>query len=278
MFAAGCSSPTKAPAASGTDVHVHIHNDSNDDMKFTGERYLLALEAANLKRAFVLSKSYSRFSNPTCWESKKCEYDQKWVRETNQWTIDQSKKFPQLIAFCGIDISTEADLSGEIGFCKTAGARGLKLHLQAVKETLTNPKTRSRFETISKTAGEQGLLILVHAGLQDPKEAEVLFEIAKAQPKTTFIFAHILGRNFATLARLAPSNVFVEVSAVLPLLRHKKAEVVASLRKFGIEKVLFGSDWPVYHPTEMLAVLKSYGFSEREMNMIISENAARLLP
>lgn len=275
----GCASSTKShPKPIGTDFHVHIHGNSTDDSEYTGKRYLLALEASNLERAVVLSHSYSRFNNPKCWSNKNCSYDRAWVRKTNEWTAEQAKAFRQLIPFCGIDISAEIDVTDEIDFCKSLGFRGIKLHSQAGRVSLTEAKVLERFVKIAKLSGERNLILLVHAGMQDPKEAALIFETARAHPRTTFVLAHILGRNHGLLAENALPNVYADISAVIIMARNQGADVAQSLRKFGIDRILFGSDWPVYHPTEALLALNSYGFTESEIRKIISENASQILP
>jgi uncharacterized protein len=277
LFLCGCAATPKNQPPNGTDVHVHIHNNQVDDLVFDAERFVLAMEAARLKRAVVLSQSYARTSNQKCWGKKNCAYDSKWVREKNQWTIDQAKKFPeQLIPFCGIEIAPEANLADEIKFCSEAGAKGLKIHMQAARKSLMDAKVKSKFIEVVQQAGKLNLIILIHAGTQVPQEAEVLFEIAKANSDTKFILAHMLNRNYEMLATHSAPNVYTDVSAILARVRGKETEIVELLRKFGIDRVLFGSDWPVYHPTEMLAVIKSYPFTKEELEKIISKNAEEL--
>lgn len=277
VFLCGCASSPKTQSPIGTDVHVHIHSNAVDDLVFDAERFLLALEAANLKRAIVLSQSYARTSNPKCWGKKTCTYDSKWVREKNDWVIQQAKKYPeQLIAFCGIEIEPKANLSDEVKHCKESGAKGLKIHMQASRKSLMDAKIKNKFVEVVQQAGKLNLILLVHAGTQVPQEAELVFEVAKENPDTKFILAHMLNRNYELLATNSALNVFTDVSAVLPRLRGKEVEIVELLRKFGIDRVLFGSDWPVYHPTEMLTVLKSFPFTKEEIEKIVETNADKL--
>jgi predicted TIM-barrel fold metal-dependent hydrolase len=73
-------------------------------------------------------------------------------------------------------------------------------------------------------------------------------------------------------------NAYIETS-VQPIRGYKEGkEIVAALRTFGIDRVLLGSDWPVYHPAETLAYMKEMPFTEAELNQIIQGNGKRLFP
>ena len=55
-------------------------------------------------------------------------------------------------------------------------------------------------------------------------------------------------------------------------------ELVALVRNIGVDRVLFGSDFPWYDPGEMAGVVRRLpGLRDGEIDAILGENAARIL-
>lgn len=54
-------------------------------------------------------------------------------------------------------------------------------------------------------------------------------------------------------------------------------QFVWTLRKFGTDRVLFGSDYPLHSPTEALDVLRALGFTDDEQAQIRYGDAMTLL-
>jgi len=48
------------------------------------------------------------------------------------------------------------------------------------------------------------------------------------------------------------------------------------MRSVGIEKFIFGSDWPVIHPAETLKAFKMLPLTDNEKNAILFSNAEKL--
>jgi len=87
------------------------------------------------------------------------------------------------------------------------------------------------------------------------------------------------GARAAQLAVLRSLNVSAEISAIVNVLStdEEKHQFVSAIRAFGVQRVLFGSDWPAFHPAETLHALRTMGFSEREVRAFTKGNSARLL-
>jgi predicted TIM-barrel fold metal-dependent hydrolase len=50
-----------------------------------------------------------------------------------------------------------------------------------------------------------------------------------------------------------------------------------TMRKVGIDRILFGSDWPVYTPSEAIRAVRHLGLTETEQRKVFYDNAAQLL-
>jgi uncharacterized protein len=74
-------------------------------------------------------------------------------------------------------------------------------------------------------------------------------------------------------------NVWFDISAIAPTYADSpvQAELVWTMRKVGIDRILFGSDWPVYTPSEAITAVRHLGLTEIEQRKVFHDNAAQLL-
>jgi uncharacterized protein len=270
-----------APARScGTDMHMHIHSGVADDMKFDGERALLALEGAGIDRGVALSHAYNAKNNPACYKdpAKPCIPDRVWTEATNDWTLAQAAASNgSLIPFCGVDPRATWAVE-EIQRCKQIGMRGLKIHTMATGLSLQRQEELALVQRLFQAARDAKLPILIHGFFVDEKESAALLALVKRNPENTIIIGHLLGKHFPLLAGARAPNLYVEGSVLFIHAKKKPKEVVDALRAFGIDQVLFGSDWPVVHPSETLARLRNLPLTADEIDQIVCRNAKKLIP
>lgn len=175
--------------------------------------------------------------------------------------------------------------------------KGVKLH-----PTLQSfyPNDCKLFE-IYEYACEKKIPILFHTGASLPSHTDhfsrpiFVDEVAARYPKLRIILAHI-GRPWyleAAMLMRKHTNVYADISANVG--RSGGAallEIVLLTVKIysgAMDRILFGSDFPVYQPGEMLSlfaqasegifadVLKLPKLTETEIKGILGENAKRLL-
>ena len=69
-------------------------------------------------------------------------------------------------------------------------------------------------------------------------------------------------------------NITVDCSSTLPYLpRETAAEII---RRFGADRVLFGTDYPLWTPEGELASFFSLGLTPEENKAILADNARRV--
>jgi hypothetical protein len=77
------------------------------------------------------------------------------------------------------------------------------------------------------------------------------------------------------------SNVYLDSSAVVEgtMASHMlpDEEAVTMIRRVGCDRVLFGSDWPWFHPIKDAQRIDSLPLSAEEKRLIFHENAQRVL-
>ncbi|GAA3934193.1 amidohydrolase family protein [Actinoplanes auranticolor] len=89
-----------------------------------------------------------------------------------------------------------------------------------------------------------------------------------------FVWGHCghTGLDFAGLAELAPvPNVHAEISGCLTV------TAVQAVRRFGVSRVLFGTEYPLQHPRVELAKAAALGLAPSELREVMAGNAGRLL-
>jgi predicted TIM-barrel fold metal-dependent hydrolase len=132
--------------------------------------------------------------------------------------------------------------------------------------------------------GDSAGLPLVGDGLRN------LGEIIAAHPEVRVLHAHCAGnmddQNIELWIRAkAAETAYVEGSSCLKFYKDaplaKRELIVWRFRKWGIERVLFGSDYmmflPEETPKEALATLSNYPFTQKEIDIILSNDGSAWL-
>ena len=155
------------------------------------------------------------------------------------------------------------------------GLRGVKLHPDFQRFPADAPFVIQA----ARAMAERKLVLLIHAG--DPRQRfsnpEQISRLASACPDTTVIAAHLGGWRHWTRAALSLAkwaNIRVDTSSSLPFL--KPDEAVACIRAFGANRVLFGTDYPMWHPADERARFMALPLTSDEQQMILWNNGARL--
>jgi uncharacterized protein len=115
-----------------------------------------------------------------------------------------------------------------------------------------------------------------------------LLLLSLQHPHTRFILAHVGFSYFReALAfglvenklQLASRNVWFDVSVIAVAYANSPvaAELVWTLRQVGMDRVLFGSDWPVDTPGRAAEAVRQLGFTPEEQRRVFHDNAADLL-
>ena len=184
----------------------------------------------------------------------------------------------------------------ELGRLRDAGIRGIKLHPVYQGTAIDDPRTLR----LLTRAGELGLAVLVHAGLDIgypgmelvmPKQ--VLRAIRQAGP-VRLILAHMGGwRCWEEAAELlAETGAGIDTAFSLGTLTPSgdgypwtpealrmlsPEDFTALVRRFGAERVYFGTDSPWADQAEALRALQALPLTEAELDRILGRNAMELL-
>ena len=172
----------------------------------------------------------------------------------------------------------------EIDRVAAAGAAWLKLHPNTQRFDVADPAVTK----VVRKAAELGLPVLFDAySPWDANQPGKFVNLAIAVPEARLILAHAHGPGFPqllfydVLARYPEwrRNVWIDISVTATMLAGSPfAEQLAwVLRKVGVDRVVFGSDYPVDEPLTAVRAVAELGFTDEEQAAILHDNADALL-
>ena len=218
------------------------------------------------------------------------------VRHINEKAAMRNEQTGQtgLLSFACIHPDME-DCRAELKYAAELGLKGVKLHPVYQETDLDD----IRFLRIIDCAAQLGMIVITHSGLDigypgavhcSPQMARHVVEEIGDFP---FILAHMGGwREWdRAVELLADTRVYLDTSfstgKICPLPdgywqeeelgMMDEEQFMEMVRAFGAERILFGTDHPWADAGESLAFIRRLPLTGRERDMILGENAARLL-
>lgn len=196
------------------------------------------------------------------------------VDKINAFIVAQVRRLPdQLIGFATLHPDSD-QIERQVDWAIAHGLRGIKLHPDFQKFYLDSERAMHIFRTI-----EGRLPVLIHTGdyrTEYSKPAR-LVRVLHACPKLDVIAAHFGGWSeweSGALA-LATEDVYVDTSSSQYALKPHQVRELIDI--FGPDRVLFGSDYPMWDCKDELAMLAKIPMSEQEREMIYHRNLEKLL-
>lgn len=160
-----------------------------------------------------------------------------------------------------------------------AGVRGVKLHPDYQDFDVDDP----RIFPVYRQLAERGLVALFHCGrdIAYPPPwrctPQKLARALDAVPELTVIAAHLGGYELWQDARLLAGRENLYFDCSMSVHQQGRERVNALMHTLGLERILFGSDWPWDDVPSAVAHIRGLGFTAQQTTDILGGNAARLL-
>ncbi|MCX5993867.1 MAG: amidohydrolase family protein [Chloroflexi bacterium] len=206
-------------------------------------------------------------------------------RRSNDYILESLSKYPgRLIGFCAIQPLEGGKALDELERCSKGGMRGvgeLRPDVQGFDlcdQTLMQP-------LINRLA-VLGMVLSLHVsepvGHDYPGKGSntpgTVYRFIAASKKLKVILAHLGGGlpfyELMPEVREALSNAWYDTAAVPFLYRPEVYRAVAAMS--GIERILFGSDWPLLSPRRVIDHIGEAGLGRGEVDAVLGGNARRL--
>lgn len=163
------------------------------------------------------------------------------------------------------------------------GAHGIKLHPNTQAFDVGDP----RVAAVVDRAGNLGLPVLFDSiSVTDPAQPDKFLLLAAQHPHAKIVLAHAFGPKFPQLLMFdiltrqlgGIRNVWFELSGILPLFADSPFadQLLWVLRRLGLDRTLWGSDYPLYDPSESFAALRHLGLSDDETAQVAHRTAREL--
>jgi len=198
------------------------------------------------------------------------------VLPCNRYAGQLQKKYPQITAFGSVHPDC-ADWKDHLDMLREMGIRGIKLHPDFQGFRLDDPRLLPIFEE-----AKRDFVFMIHIGDSLPPELNPscpykMAAVLDNMPGLNVIAAHLGGyRHWKySLEALAGRKIWMDTSSCsreIPLDLLKRL-----LKKHPRERIVFGTDYPIFDPMEEIDVLRQKtGMNDAELEEVLS-NGAHLL-
>jgi len=208
----------------------------------------------------------------------------------NRWGCDVAAREPRYLPFIGVNarFMSPVEVRQEIAAMKVAGAAGVKI-VPAAMGVYPNDRL---LDPIFEACTEHGMPLLSQSGRDGgaPSVGADAFgrpkywaDVMARFPGLTLVLAHLGRGHEDDIVDLTHrfSNVFTDTSLRLSGLgkpdRWTAADLVEMIRRIGVDRVLFGSNYPFVNPAVYVTILEQLPLKDRERRMIAAENFDHLM-
>ncbi len=221
---------------------------------------LLAGSAKHPEMEFVISSATLNPAKPTVGDD---------------YMLEVAASHPRFIPLCSFHPAMGVEASvAELDRCFALGAKGVKIHSDFQKFFVDDEIPMEVYRHIAA----KGKPIIFHVGdpntdFSTPKRVR---RIAEEIPDLKIIAAHMCGYHVWEDAKkyLIGTGVYTDTSEAL--LGMSPMELVDLIRLHGVEKVMFGSDYPLWNPDFALEQIDALPLTLEEKELIYHTTAESL--
>lgn len=199
----------------------------------------------------------------------------KQVRKINEFISASVSENSEKLVGLGTIHPESDDMKGDILHLLELGLKGIKIHpdIQAVAVD------DERFVKAYEVCESLNVPILMHTGdnRYDYSNPNRLVPILKEFKNLTVIGAHFGGWSIWTEAVKHYANFknfYVDCSSSFHYLQ--KEQIKALIKEYGANKVLFGTDYPMWSANSEIETLLSLNLTDQEYELIFSKNAQKV--
>lgn len=256
------------------DIHAHIYPDkvAQRASESVGEFYSIPMrhDTGSVQRYLEVLKP----SPITHSLVHSVAVKPKVVESINDFVAATCKEHANFIGFATMHQDYE-DPEAEIDRAISLGLKGIKLHPDSQHVDMDDPRLMNVYEI----AQARNLPVMIHCGdyRRDHSHPRRLKNVLHAFPDLRVDAAHFGGWSVYDLAveYLEDENCFLDVSSSMTYLGTRRAKELC--RIYGSDRILFGSDFPMWDPAEELEVFSSIDFTDEEFENMTWHTAEHYL-
>ena len=197
----------------------------------------------------------------------------KQVHHVNEFIQRTTQEHEELIGFSTVHAEM-SDLCEETEFILRSGYHGVKIHPDMQHFAIDDLRLYPFYDMI------QGKLpVLFHMGdsRYNYSNPVKLGRILKQFPRLTCIAAHLGGLGMYDIAydNLYEHDCFLDISSVIRL--SPGEEIAKWIRAYGAERMIFGTDFPLWNPVHEVQTFQSLGLTDAELEQVGYKTAQRVI-
>ncbi len=255
------------------DFHTHIYPEkiSEKAVKSVGEFYGVEMHGeGTAKKLLETGKSAGVSNFVVC----SVALDGNRVEAINNYIAKECEEHDEFFGFAAMHAEYQNKIE-ELERAKGLGLKGVKIHPDT---QLFNLDDNRMFEVYDYLQ-QNNVPILIHCGdyRYDYSHPRRLKRILELFPKLTAVAAHFGGWSVYDLAieYLKDTNCYLDTSSSLSFVGEKRAKELIEI--YGAERIVFGTDFPMWTVSEELEKLIKIGLNDLEKELILQKNAERIL-
>lgn len=192
------------------------------------------------------------------------------VKRLNDFMAKEKDAHPEFTALGTLHPDME-DVRSETDRIISLGLKGIKLHPDSQGFEMDCPEAMRIYE-----AAEGRLPVLMHCGdyRYDSSHPRRLVNILKAFPGLTVVAAHLGGWSIfeEAVPYMKELDCYMDISSTMPFIGGEKT--LEYIRMYSADRLLFGSDFPMWSPVSEFDAFMRLELSEEEQRKILYKNAA----
>ncbi len=255
------------------DFHTHIYPDPIADKATRAVRDFYEMDKGGLHGTADVLLERGRAGGVEEFVVLPVSLKPAQTRRINQTILDALAIHPEFHGFGTVHAEME-DLMEEVAFIKNAGLMGIKIHPDTQLFNIDDERLFPMYEEI------QGKLMMVmHTG--DPRydysHPRRLKRVLELFPKLEVVAAHFGGWGVQDTAYdlLKNENCWVDLSSSRQFM--SEADFMRHIDQYGADRVLFGSDFPLWDPKEEADYFLRLPLSDTDREKIAYQNAESIL-
>ena len=253
------------------DCHDHIYHKKLAVMAVKGVGEFYDVNMACNGTGDELAK-YAKCSPIKIFEVNSVALRANTVKRLNTFVAEQCKAHSEFVGLGTLHPDME-NADEEIERIISLGLKGIKLHPDTQKFNADSDKAMKLYE---KFAGR--LPLLIHGGdhRYDYSHPRRLERIEQCFPQLTMVAAHLGGWSIyeEAVPYMSRMHCYMDISSVMPFVKPER--VMELIRLYGADRLLFGSDYPMWDPVSEYESFMKLDLSQDEQEKILYKNTAAI--
>ena len=255
------------------DFHCHIYPDAVADKAAQSIRDFYEIGGGNLAGTVDNLLTYGKAAGISRYVVLPVSLKPERTQHINDFIVDQVAQHPEFTGFGTLHAAMDGILD-ETQRIMDLGLKGIKMHPDSQIFAIDDSRLFPVYEAI------QGkLTVMLHMGdhRYDYSHPARLRKVLELFPKLDVVAAHFGGYSMYKTAYelLHDKNCVFDVSSSMMFMPEGEAEKY--IRAYGAERMLFGTDFPLWNPVEETQRFLQLKLTDAEFEQIGSKTALRVL-